>query len=90
MIMLTKAEVVEGLAEFLCDAYHGRGGVWANPGALPDELDRDQWRHMAEVALSYCATNPEAAQHVYARGELLRENTTLSNDLTPAKMVKSE
>jgi hypothetical protein len=66
-MMPGKTEVVEGLAEFLCDAYHGRGGVWSNPGTLPDELDRDQWRHMAEVALAYCAANPEASMHISAR-----------------------
>jgi hypothetical protein len=71
-MMLGKAEIVEGLAEFLCDAYHGRGGVWANPGTLPDELDRDRWRQMAEVALAYCVANPETTSHIEARREFNR------------------
>jgi hypothetical protein len=46
------SELVEKLAAHLCDTFYG-AGTWANPGTLPDELDRDKWRIIALAALAF-------------------------------------
>jgi len=54
-------EVLEEAARAIYDTIYGEG-AWDNPGALPDEIDRDLYRRAASAAFDAGAAIFEARE----------------------------